>query len=121
MATYHGKSAKADFGGAVAAALAWTMATIADIAESTYMGLTWKTFASGFRDATATLDCNAQAEQTTAYLGTNAALKLYINSTKYFYLNTAICTGLTETVNMNDVGKVSYDFAIDAIGGITYV
>ncbi len=120
MATYHGKSGKAVFSGAVASVLAWTLSAIGDIAESTVMGLTWKTFKAGFRDLTATIECNAMTEGTTK-VGTNADLELYIDGSNYFDVSTAICTEQTETVNLNDVGKVSYSFVSDDVDAYEYV
>ena len=119
MAVFHGKSGKVDFGGAVAAILNWTMSVVVDVAESTYMGLTWKTFAAGFVDATASVDANAKTLDTIK-VGTNAELKLYIDATNYFTISTAVCTEQTETVSKDDVGKISYSFSADDIDYMAY-
>lgn len=119
MAVYHGKSGKVDLGGAIAACLSWALTTVGDIAEATYMGLSWKTFVAGYKDATATTEHRAYTEGTSK-VGTNAQLKLYIDDTHYFDVNTAIVTEQTETVNMNDVGRISYSYSMDATAGISY-
>ena len=119
MAVFHGKAGKVTFSTAIASILSWAMSVVADVAESTVMGLTWKTFESGFYDTSATVEANAMTEGTLK-VGTNANLQLYVNATKYFLISTAICTEQTETVNMNDIGKISYSFVADDTEGPVY-
>jgi len=119
MAVYHGKAGKVDFSGAISSVLNWAMTTIGDIAESHGMGSTWKTFVAGFQDSSATVEAVAYTESTTK-AGTNAALKLYIDASNYFSINTAVCVEQTETVNMNDIGRISYSFVADDVDVWSY-
>ncbi len=122
MAVLHGKAGKIDFGGAIASILGWTMTVAGDVADSSVMAASgwWKTFVSGFIDCTATVEANAMTEGSTK-VGTNAALKLYVNNTNYFYMNTAVCIEQTETVSKDDIGKISYSFSVDSTAVMTYV
>ncbi|KKM71975.1 hypothetical protein LCGC14_1425120, partial [marine sediment metagenome] len=97
-----------------------TMTVSGDIAESTVMTNTWKSWSAGFIDVVATVEANAMTEGTIK-VGTNANLDLYVNSTKYFRISTAVCIEQTETVNMNDVGKISYSFVGDDTEGPIYL
>jgi len=120
MAVYHGKTAKVDDGAVMEATTGWTLTTSADVAEATDMGDTWKSFALGFDDCSATVTGNARTTRNTvAQLGAAVTLKLYIDATNYFYF-TAICTSITETANMNDIGKMSYTYAMNDTAGLTY-
>ncbi|KKN20891.1 hypothetical protein LCGC14_0930950 [marine sediment metagenome] len=119
MAVFHGKAGKVDFSGAITSVLNWALTTIGDIAESHGMGSTWKSFVAGFRDSSATVDAVAYTESTIK-VGTNAGLKLYIDATNYFYINTAVCIEQTETVNMNDIGRISYSFVADDVDALTF-
>lgn len=120
MAVFHGKTAKVDLGGAIEATTGWSMTTTADTAESTYMGLTWQGFEVGLDDATATVDGNGRTERATVgQIGSEASLKLYIDATNYFYFN-AICTSLTESVDKDGVGAISYGFEMDDASGVQY-
>lgn len=121
MPVYHGKNGVVNFSASdIAAVLSWTLTTTGDVADGTYMRLNSRIFESGFIDCSVTVDCNARTEDTTKAGGAAAQLKLYINDTYYFDVNTAICTEQTETVNLDDVGKVTYSFAMDDITGVSY-
>jgi len=119
MAVFHGKAGKVTFSSSVASILSWTMTVTGDIAESTVMALSWKTFVAGFIDVSATVEANAMTEDVLR-IGTNASLLLYVNGSNYFEISTAICTEQVETVNMNEVGKVTYSFAGDDTEGPVY-
>jgi len=119
--------------------LSWSVNATADVAESTAMNATgdWKTFLGGFRTWTATVECNAEAatpevpytagQSTTAnatqglggtYDDTDASpeekviLELWFTSTATdgILWGPAIATGISHTVDANDVAKVTYTF-----------
>ncbi|KKL61388.1 hypothetical protein LCGC14_2195810 [marine sediment metagenome] len=109
MAVYHGKDAKIDFSGSlIAATIAWSLSPISDVAESTVMGDSWQDFEAGYTDFTVSVDGNARTTRATiTQLGSEATLKLYLDSTNYFSAN-VICTGITEVASKDDIGKITY-------------
>ena len=121
MATYHGSSAKSYFNSAdIFKPQSWSLETSSDTASSDAQGETWKAFEEGLEDFTATVE--GLAETTVDYTSTlavNSALRLYIDDTNYLSA-TAICTSITETASINDVGKVTYSFEGDDTSGIAY-
>ncbi len=121
MAVYHGKSAKVDFGGLISFITGWSLSTSADIAESTDMGDTWKLFEPGFDDVTFTIEGHASTERDTAaeIVAAAGVLKCYIDATNYFAC-TAFCTSITESVDLNDVGKLTYTFEMNDAAGLIY-
>jgi hypothetical protein len=120
MAVFHGVNAKVDLSGALAFATGWSMTLNADVAESSCMSSSWKTYEFGQEDGDATVNGQAATERgTIAQLGVSAALKLYVDDTHCFSL-TSICTGITETTTKDDVGKISYTFARNQATDIAY-
>lgn len=121
MAVFHGKSAKVTIGATpLAFTTGWSMQLSADVAESTYMGNTWKSFEVGQEDGSATVNGNAATTRVTvSQLGVSAALLLYVNATNKFSL-TSICTGIIESVTKDDVGKISYSFKRNQSTDIVY-
>jgi len=121
MTVYHGKSAKVDFGGIIAFTTSWSVSTSADVARSTDMGDDFETFESGFDDATFTVDGNAATERNTiAQLLLEATeLKCYIDATHYFHAD-VFCISITETANLNDIGKITYSFEMSDQDGLQY-
>jgi len=121
MAVFHGKAAKVTIGVTpLEMVTGWNMQLSADVAESSYMGLSWKTFEVGQEDGSASVSGNAATERgTIAQLGVSAALKLYVDATHYFSL-TSICTGVSESVSKDDIGKISYTFKRNQSTDIVY-
>lgn len=120
MAAYHGKTAKVDDGAAIGQTTSWTLSTSGDVAESTDMNDTFKLYEPGFDDATATVEgLAATTRDTVTQCGAAVTLKLYIDATNYFTF-AAICTNVAETVDLNDVGKISYTYVMNAATGVTY-
>ena len=120
MAVFHGKLGKVDFGGVISSILGWTLNITGDIADSSIVAASawWKSFTAGYIDTAATADANAMTESTLK-VGTDAQLKLYVNATKYFDITNSVCIEQTETVNKDDVGKISYSFlGNDATGPV---
>lgn len=121
MGAYHGKTAKVDDGSVMGFTTAWSMSTSGDVAESTDMNDTFKLYEPGFDDATATVSgLAATTRDTIGELGAGVTLKLYIDGTNYFQF-VAICTGVTETVDLNDVGKIEYTYEMNATAGVEYL
>lgn len=116
MAFYHGKAASFKIGAAtVESTLGWTANVTADTAETTAMGDAWKTHETGFIDATVTLEGFARTDRgTVAQVGATAhAVVMYTKTpvtSEFFTLTNVICTSITESVEANDVGKISYTF-----------
>lgn len=123
-AVFHGRTAKVALNGNgdIDAITGWSLSITGDTAESTVMQASgfWQGFEPGFDDATATVDGNARTTRDTVdQIGSEASLELYIDATHYFAFN-AICTGITETANKDDVGKISYSFEMDDTAGVLY-
>lgn len=122
MAVFHGKTAKVDLGGAIEAITGWFLTASSDIAESTVMQASgfWQSFERGFTDASATVNGNARkTRDVVAQLNSEATLKLYVDATHYLSFN-GICTGITETANKDDIGKINYSFVMDDPLGVVY-
>ena len=112
MAVYHGKAGSVDFSSVIDGTIGWSMVTAVDQAEDTAQGDTWKSFLAGKIDISISVQCIAKTERTLK-TGTEASIKLYLDDTNYFTVN-ALCVGETETADINDVGKLSYEFIGDA-------
>ena len=121
MAFFHGKSAKIYFPtNAIESMTDWTLTISVDTADTTAMGDTWKTHERGFDDFSATAAGYGRTTRATvAQVGQTGTLKLYIDGTNYLTA-TAFCTQVTESVECNDVGKISYAFIGNSATGIAY-
>ena len=125
MAVYHGKTAKVTLPqlGAMSFATGWSISTSADVAESTSMVASsfFKSFVAGFDDCTITVEGNAATERATlSELSTTAGeIKVYIDATHYFLCD-VFCTSVTETSSFDDIGKISYTFAMSDVDGLQY-
>jgi len=121
---------------------AWSLDAVGDVAETTSMAAVgdWKTFLGGFKGGTATVECNAQlAGPEVIYAqtwtgesndglgddherdaaGDPTAQKVFLelwftqaaaDGVVYF---PAVATGISHSVDMNDVGKISYTFQVN--------
>jgi len=112
MAQFHGKSGSVTFTGvstALDTVTNWSVNATADTAEKTSMNDTFKTYLAGFKDWTATVECQADdAGPDITALGSEAALVLLSSSPDIG--GTAICTGISMAVDANDVGKTTFTF-----------
>ena len=141
MAMFHGKAGKvvwnAEDGASdvdVTNVTSWSLDATGDVAETTSMAAVgdWKTFLGGFKGGTAKVECNAQlAGPEVLYVTAGANdglveafeadgiqkvfLELWFTQTAtdgviYF---PAIATGISHSTDMNDVGKVTYNFQVN--------
>ena len=121
MAKFHGKLGKVDFSGELFAIQNWSLSETAETFVTTAKGSAtgWNTHDNGLTDFTASAD--GFGETTIDYpalIGTGAAVKLYVNATKYFE-GTAIMTGITETAIVGEGGKLSYEFVGNDVDGLS--
>ncbi|KKN71427.1 hypothetical protein LCGC14_0421490 [marine sediment metagenome] len=125
MAAFHGKQGKVTFaGGAVSNVLSWSVEVTADVAESSVMSSVavsasthWKEYLAGFFDWTATIECDLDNSgldpdldvdfidddgvEVILYQGTNP-----MGARKY--TGNGIVTGISPSVDLNDIIKVTY-------------
>ena len=108
----HGKTGTASFTGLQFLMTSWSVSASADTAEATDMGDTWKTYLVGFKDWTATCECNLPDDGGgIAALGTSATLTLDTgDGTGLACAGTAICTGFAPTADANGVAKITLTF-----------
>lgn len=121
MTVYHGKQGSATFAGSIADIQSWSLDTIADVADITAMGDDFESHESGLTDFTAAIETIAQTTVDTVgdYLGVGGALVLKCSGSSQF-TGTAICTGVTETVTIEDVGKLSLTFEGNDADGLSF-
>jgi hypothetical protein len=127
MAAFHGKSGKVTFAaGAVANLTGWTLDATAEVADGTVMTASactssthWRDYAIGFKQWTATCEANLDDGGIDPDLATDlvdadgAALILYEGmqaSSVRKYSGTAFLTGVSVSVDKDDVEKVTYSF-----------
>jgi len=121
MAAFHGFGGSVTFSGDAASnVLSWSIEATADMAEITSMGDTWKTVLPGFQTWTATVECNLEDsgpdpdETTDLADGDGAALVLNTGKSGSgevdYYNGTALITGISPSIDKNDVAKVTYTF-----------
>jgi hypothetical protein len=113
---YHGKSGAVEVDGTALSSLtSWDVTTSIDTADTTTMAAanSWATELTGLSDFTGTAEGLAtSAQDTVALIGIDAAWQLNISegADEVQLEGNAIMTGLTETVSVDDVGKLSYAF-----------
>lgn len=114
MTVYNGKG-----GGFVSAGAAvfdddtnsWTITTTSDVADSTGMGDTWEEQLSGLTDFSGTVEGNADSGgDYVAVIGTSGKITGSVVASGPNVSGTAICTSITETASIDDIGKVSASF-----------
>ncbi len=119
MTAFHGKGGTATFSGdAVANIITWTAEATAKTTEATSMQETWETHLANFKNWTATIVCNLEHDGPDPDITTDmndedgAALILLTGlsggSEVDYYNGTAIVTGLSISIDKNDVAKVTY-------------
>jgi hypothetical protein len=112
MAAVHGKSGTCSFTGLAAMTVySWSIDVQADVAESTVMGGTWKTFLAGFPSWTATCECQMPSTGVTvaAIGGAEAALSFQTTGGLGFTGN-AISTGISPGLDKDGIASVSFTF-----------
>lgn len=141
MATFHGKNANIFWDENalnISEGQSWTLEATAEVAEDTCFQDSWKSYVGGFKDWTATVECNMPVagseipfataggvsglgeDSVTLVADNQNNLQLYldwdlvsgsstVNNVACLYGN-AILTGISHTVDLNDVGKLTYNF-----------
>lgn len=125
MAKYNGKTAAFAFtGGAVldSATNSWTVTTTSDVADGTNMNDAWMTNLPGLTDFTGTVESDADTTADyPAILGLDAAATFYFVDTAVPKLaGNAIITGVSESVSIDDIGKVSFTLEGNDAAGLEY-
>ena len=112
MAAMHGKGGTAAFTSLTFELLSWSVDGTADVAEATDMGDTWKTYLAGFKDWTATAECNLpKAGAGVAVLGTTATLTFDTAADGGLaYAGTGFCTGFSPSADKDGVAAITLTF-----------
>lgn len=120
MAAVHGKGGSVTFTGAeVTSIQSWTFTSVGETADITGMGDDWRSTHDGATDFTASAEALSQTTiDIPGDVGTEQSLTLQIESGKTIVAN-AILTSITETVSIDDVGRLSMAFEGDATA-VTY-
>lgn len=120
MAVFHGKRGAGSFTGLTFEILSYTITATCDMTEGTVMSVAalaatahWRTFISGFKDWTATVDCvlplGGMGAMTVC--GTEAALTIDETDTGgRIYTGNAICTRISPSASANDIGRCTLTF-----------
>ncbi len=112
MAAIHGKAGTVTFPSLTPInCLSWTIDINVDTAEITDMADTWKTYLTGFKDWTATVEAltDSAGSDIVTVLGTAGALVLDTTGGLAYTAN-GICTGCSTTTDANDAIKTTYTF-----------
>ena len=119
MAMFHGKGGTITWAGTGTESTeitSWSVDATGDVAESTSMAAVgdWKTYLGGFKGWTASIEANHNAEAfdgllATDFAGAAADLALLFNGVVGLS-GSAILTGVSATLDMNDIGKLTYTF-----------
>lgn len=127
MAAFHGKQGRVTFAaGAVSSVLSWSIDATCSIADGTAMSAVdltaathWKDHLTGFLNWTATVECNLDdsgldPDLAADFFDTNgASLILYEGISDLSvrkYSGTAFVTGISPSIDKDDVAKVTYTF-----------
>jgi len=121
---YHGKAGNVDFdtGVEVVNLQSWSLNAIGETTDASAMADAWAIHLAGLTDFTATCEgLSKKALDTTVIIGTDASLDLQVDSTDgpHFEAN-AILASLTETVNYENHGIISYSFEGNDVAGIVF-
>lgn len=144
MSMFHGKNGKVVWNAEDGASdvdiqhvLSWNFDAVSEVAETTAMTDTWKTFVGGFKSWTATVECNADDAGPDVSLSTNETttsnqeqglgatwddtnaspqtkvfLELWFTTaaTNGIIYGPAICTGISHSQDKDDIAKATYTF-----------
>jgi hypothetical protein len=120
MADFHGKRGTASFTNITFEILSFEVNMTYDVAETTVMDSSavatathWKTYIQGMKGWTATAECLEPAagalSNVATVLGSEATLTLD-STAGDAYAGTAICTGFSPSIDVNDIGKCTLTF-----------
>ena len=89
----------------------WIIATTADVADATGMGDAWEERVVGLTDFTGSIDGNSDSGgDYVAVIGTSGVITGSVIVAGPNVSGIAICTSITETVSIDDIGKVTASF-----------
>ncbi|RKY06705.1 MAG: hypothetical protein DRP56_06945 [Planctomycetota bacterium] len=119
---YHGKNGNAVFSAALVNLQNWSLNAIGETADATAMGDTWGIHLPGLTDFNASSEgLSKKALDTIALIGSGASLALTMDGVSSpSFSGTAILTALTETVNYENNGTISYSFEGNDAAGLVY-
>lgn len=125
MAVHTGSQGLVKVGGnTVAEVTAFTLETVADVIESTQLSDSAKSFEASRVTFTATIECAWDETDTNGQValneGQSVSLHLHpegADSGDYYYTGTAIVTGNSVSVTMDDLIRLS--ISVQGTGGIT--
>jgi len=123
---YHGKTGRVSHNGTVLTSLSsWEFSTSIDVLDTTPMGAVndWETQETGLSDFSGTAEgISSKSLDTVALLGDNGNVKFHFSNggDDGEFEGNAIITSLTETVGVDDVGKLSYSFEGNDPLGLTF-
>ena len=111
MAVIHGKNGTVTFwAGEVDAVTSWSLNMTATTADSTAMADTWQGFKAGFLGWTATVECITNTSVDLDGIGDEGVTLVLTDGTVSYTSTTAICVGLSVTLDKDDVKKHTYEF-----------
>ena len=116
MAAFHGKAGSVTFDSTgTADVINWTLNVTSDVAETTSMTDTYKSYLAGFKDWTATVEAllpTGGSEPTIADIGSTVKTLVLDTATGTAYTATtaALIVSFSITQDMNDIVKITYEF-----------
>ena len=121
-APYHGKTGNAQIGLTDMVNLqSWSLNITNDTSDVTAMGDAWAVTVAGLKDFSISADGKSQkALDTCALVGADAELVLGLDTAGPGFTGNAVLTSLTETVNFESEGTISWGFDGNEIDGIVY-
>ena len=122
MGLYTGSGGKVTLGATDLDAIDWTLETSIQLADKTELGSTWKSYVTGIKDWSATVNAiqKTETDPLTNWAQSAASLKLYIDDT-YYFEGDGICTSATVTETTEDTVKITFNFVCsDQLAAITF-
>lgn len=127
MAALSGTAGSVVAAGTVVGEMAeWSLDLSHSPVEVTSFGDNWQEYIASIRGATGSFSGNFDSADTmqgvlvNSMLGGSAvALKLYVSTTKYFNIGTALLTGQTNGISVAGKGEASWNFQVS--GPVTFV
>ena len=125
MAAFHGKTGKVTFaGGATSNVLSWSFEATCDFADSSVMNNAtctsathWKDHLAGYKDWTATVECDCEdtgfdPDLATDFIDQNGIACVFhhgvIDAGGQKFTGNGIITGISPSLDKDDVAKVTY-------------
>ena len=121
MAIYHGKSGMIIFSTAdIFKMQSWSLTAVSDFIDTTGMEESWREGTDGLEDFTATAEGVVEsAADLLALVGTSATTEFeFVTGGADKLVGTAILESITETQDVEDVGRISYSFVGNDSAGL---